>query len=765
MTLGGLTKNKKDLLRIYSYFLLVCFLLIVFLAPSLYWYSAKTLEESAIEYNENMLSQLNKSVDAIMNEVDKSLGQLVIDFSIADYMDYYKNNDILMLYKINSKLANYYAISSYIHSVDIYYSDADCVLTYRQGVKKLEEYEERNFIMNMKNNVISIDAITKRRIYDHFSEKHEDVITVVKPIPLMYYVPKAFIVVNIAEKYLADTIDSINGSGNIQILMGIDKHAVTSNKMDVISGDRDTLYQNLDSIVSGGQGSSIQEIEGQRVLITHTASEKYGWKFIAIIPYRVVVEKITYFKYFSIIIACAVLLFGIFVSSFFTGKLYKPLQSIALLFKNNGYNKQEYGVYEYITKNIDHMIEKNRTLEEDLRQYQPVLMNHFINGLLKGTVEEREEIGKQLEYYRLDIGSEPNYVVFIISIDNYKKQLLKYSQRQKSALSVYLVQVLYSLVRKEYQSIVCETGINEITVIANLPVQPSDELLLESCRELGRKIKKAVTENMKFTVTVGMGEVVNDITEISGSYYKALQAIQYAYVIGFDKLIAFEQIKKTDGVDFRHVFKLEGELVNALKQGKTKTALEILDLILLQDIKRNNEYVIFILFQLLSTIIKSIYELGGDLKKIIGQQNIFEELLKLNDLMDVRVWFERLFIKIVHFVEEKKNPENGDIVSRIKDYIASHYAALISLDTISEMVFLSPSYVSKIFKDETGICLKEYINSVRMDNAKKMLSYPDYAVYQIAERVGYDKVKSFIKAFKKYTGMTPGEYRMTLISS
>ena len=214
---------------------------------------------------------------------------------------------------------------------------------------------------------------------------------------------------------------------------------------------------------------------------------------------------------------------------------------------------------------------------------------------------------------------------------------------------------------------------------------------------------------MKYTVTVGMGEIVEDIMDISASYYKALQAVQYAHVIGFDKLISFGQIKEVNRVDFRRMFKLEGELIHALKQGKTDTAINIFDLMIHQDGK-NNEYVLYILIHLLSSMIKSIYEIGGNLQKIVGQQNVFEDLLKLESFPDIRTWFEKLFIKVVNFIEGKKHPGNSDIVALIKDYISNNYAAVISLDTISEMVFLSPSYISKIFKAEAGICLKEYVN-------------------------------------------------------
>jgi AraC-like DNA-binding protein len=74
-------------------------------------------------------------------------------------------------------------------------------------------------------------------------------------------------------------------------------------------------------------------------------------------------------------------------------------------------------------------------------------------------------------------------------------------------------------------------------------------------------------------------------------------------------------------------------------------------------------------------------------------------------------------------------------------------------------MFLSPKYLSKIFKEQTGICFNEYKLNVKMKYAKELLVNTGYNIDQIAYKLGYKKVESFNKIFKKITHLTPTKFR------
>jgi len=99
------------------------------------------------------------------------------------------------------------------------------------------------------------------------------------------------------------------------------------------------------------------------------------------------------------------------------------------------------------------------------------------------------------------------------------------------------------------------------------------------------------------------------------------------------------------------------------------------------------------------------------------------------------------------------------IVDNIKTYIHHNSDKVLTLEKISSLFFLNPSYCSFLFKEKTGINFIDYVNQVRIGKAKEMLGNSDEKVYKIAKALGYDNSKYFFRVFKKLTGLTPEEYR------
>ena len=92
-------------------------------------------------------------------------------------------------------------------------------------------------------------------------------------------------------------------------------------------------------------------------------------------------------------------------------------------------------------------------------------------------------------------------------------------------------------------------------------------------------------------------------------------------------------------------------------------------------------------------------------------------------------------------------------------YIETHYYEKITLDQLAEMVYLSPAYLSRIFKKETGTTFNDYLIQVRIGKAKNLLHHKDLRVTDIAEAVGFDDQSYFTKVFRRIVGVTPLKYR------
>lgn len=98
------------------------------------------------------------------------------------------------------------------------------------------------------------------------------------------------------------------------------------------------------------------------------------------------------------------------------------------------------------------------------------------------------------------------------------------------------------------------------------------------------------------------------------------------------------------------------------------------------------------------------------------------------------------------------------IVNTIISFINENYMKKISLDKISQNMYLSPVYISKIFKEETGESPINYLIQVRLEKAKEILEKRQLSIKEIAKAVGYDDAYHFSKLFKKYYGIPPSKY-------
>ena len=117
---------------------------------------------------------------------------------------------------------------------------------------------------------------------------------------------------------------------------------------------------------------------------------------------------------------------------------------------------------------------------------------------------------------------------------------------------------------------------------------------------------------------------------------------------------------------------------------------------------------------------------------------------------------------ILHLIDEKKNHEmqsKNIIIQEAKEFIEKNYSKDIGLDEISRHVYLSPSYFSRLFKQEMDVNFTEYIRQLRVNKAIELMSQIQYKIYDISRLVGYTNIRYFYKVFKQITGYTPSEYR------
>lgn len=104
------------------------------------------------------------------------------------------------------------------------------------------------------------------------------------------------------------------------------------------------------------------------------------------------------------------------------------------------------------------------------------------------------------------------------------------------------------------------------------------------------------------------------------------------------------------------------------------------------------------------------------------------------------------------------------IIEKVKKYLYENYRHA-SLEEASSCVNLSPTYLSKVFKEKSGMNFSEMLTKVRMEKSCELLRDSQYKAYDVAFYVGYDNPKNFSRAFKAYYKISPMEYRKQVLGS
>ncbi len=158
-----------------------------------------------------------------------------------------------------------------------------------------------------------------------------------------------------------------------------------------------------------------------------------------------------------------------------------------------------------------------------------------------------------------------------------------------------------------------------------------------------------------------------------------------------------------------------------------------------------------------SNLLKDIYE---TLPKN-GENSLNEDIDKLYRAADFKEVIDILEKGIQSM--EKSFSANPQMLHReietVKQYIYANYDKELSVDMLAEKVFMAPSYLSHIFKKETGQNLSKFIKSLRMEKAKEMLEESHNKIVNISYAVGYPNVSYFCQSFREYFGVSPQKYR------
>ena len=225
------------------------------------------------------------------------------------------------------------------------------------------------------------------------------------------------------------------------------------------------------------------------------------------------------------------------------------------------------------------------------------------------------------------------------------------------------------------------------------------------------------------------------------------------------------QMYKTCGEDRRedYPYDMEKELITKIKIGNISEAKAVLnDLLGYVFFSQGNslETIKYRAIELCSLLSRAAIEGGAATDNILKINNQFLKAIPSVSTLDDLCY--KLQESLDAFTESMFNyvpTRHSELMKKAILYLSRNYMNPVTLEETAGHVGLNPAYFSTLFKQSCGSSFKEYLNMIRIEESKRLLSNTDYPILDIAISVGFEDQSYFSKVFKKYTGFTPKQYR------
>jgi AraC-like DNA-binding protein len=260
--------------------------------------------------------------------------------------------------------------------------------------------------------------------------------------------------------------------------------------------------------------------------------------------------------------------------------------------------------------------------------------------------------------------------------------------------------------------------------------------------------------------SAAIGAPCSSIENIHICFEQAVQCFKYNFVHPEINCFNYNDIAVWEKNNSGYPGNLPEEIDKQLKMNNCKKVYELLETSK-RSIKDNclsYNYTQQIIIELANIISKYAREINCFTEN--DQHNIIiEEFGKLTNIDEFYAWLEDIASSVTEFVENKRNTRNQTIIDKVQDYITQNIHSDLSLNSIADAFYINPFNLSKMFKDEKGINLIDFIVDQRVQKAREMLVSTNISIDRIAEMCGYNATSYFIRKFKEKYYVTPKQYR------
>jgi len=479
-------------------------------------------------------------------------------------------------------------------------------------------------------------------------------------------------------------------------------------------------------------------VDGVKSLVTYSYPDTLNWRYVRVIPYERIVEQIQSMKTKTIAFSSFTLIGGLLVSYILSRRL---------------------------SLNVDRKLSRLSTLEAEQRSSLHQLKQDFMRKLILDSSPYGldSNVERQLQAYHLRLRPDWSYLLILFRIDHYAKYTDEYHYQDRGLMKFAFINIACELLSDTSPSEGVDMGEDCIAILWRPDPDTANGAEWKSV--LSKKLEEvrdSAQELLKLSVTAAVNSAPGPVNELSLQYDQALDVSLYRMFSGHGAILFGSDYAERETREYVYPVLKEKALLDTLMLGKFAELKDMLVDLLNEHLDGSlvsfhlvTSHLAIKLNHAIASLIKN-----HNLSMEFNVQSVFLQLNRAETLQEIEQLYFSLFDRLAEALDDKKNAKQDDLVTRIRTYIEQGYAdQSLSVDSIADRLGMSATYIGRLFKKGSGGTILDYIVEVRMTQAKELLHGTEHSVSEIADRVGFNNVTYFYRVFKKYSGMTPSEYR------
>jgi AraC-like DNA-binding protein len=567
-------------------------------------------------------------------------------------------------------------------------------------------------------------------------------------------------------------IESISGFSGAQVLILNEDNEVLLSNLPA-SVDRERVIERL---ASGGGNAQDGDFE-----LFSIPSSVSDLKYALVIPSRIYWEKAEYVRRFAYACILISLVGAGVLTWFFVRRNYSPIQELvrAVSDKSPDGERTDGNELNYIQRAISRTRNEKERMALLLQIHQHTLRSNMLHRLLKGRLDSPIPYEEAFRSFGMKLLSD-RFAVILLVVENAAGLYSEWpgsEGNERSKLTQFIItNVVEELAaRRHHAGYVAEID-DMMACLVNF-ADGGPERYQEDLYAIAAEAQQFLLR-FRMDLTISIGGVHESLPGIAEAYREAVDAMEYKMVLGKREIIIYDDIRAvpSDNLRFGYDYppQLEQRIINWIKAGEYAQASRAMGDIM----ERNFNGPIgsltlakCLIFNLVGTMVKAINEIGDGESSVLGGSPLWmDKIIACDTVQEMQRELLALLKEVCDFAAARRDRnvsrERAESLRRLAAqvirYVEEHYDdANLSVNSIGERFELKGSYLSKLFKNETGEALPDYIHKLRIDRAKRMIRDRRSPIGEIARFVGYNDAATFIRVFKKYEGITPGKFKET----